>query len=86
MVSIRLPRLLFGDVHKHYRPNVLCGVRRRFAQTGGNAALDVSSSVEMGVRVGFAPGIVRLGRSIRLWILQLDADVGDNWSDYDGSL
>ena len=86
MVPIRIPRLLFSDVLEHYSPNVLCRVRHSFAQTGGNAALDVSSSVEMGVLAGFAPGIVRLGRSIRLRVLQLDAYVGDNRSGYDGSI
>ena len=45
--------------------------------------MDVSSSVEMGVLAGLAPGIVRLGRSIRLRVLQLDADISDNWSGYD---
>ena len=40
----------------------------------------------MGVFAGFAPRIVRLDRSIRLRVLQLDAHICDNRSGYDGSL
>lgn len=37
----------------------------------------------MGVLAGLAAGIVRLGRSIRLRVLQLNAHIGNNRSGYD---